>query len=313
MEHSGEYIALVVAVSWTITAMLSEVAVKRMGSLPMNVVRMFLSLAFLSLTMLYFTGSPLPLHADSSTWFWLTMSGVAGYVFGDFCLFNSYSIIGSRFGQLFMTLAPLAAALSGWVLLGERLELKAWVGMLLTIGGISMSVLNKGGGSATQNPSRLKLPLRGVLYGIGAGVGQGVGLVLSKIGMNCYEASIPQGSQAVVEAIPFTSTFIRAIVGAVGFMVLLWIRGEMPMLSKGIRDGKSMMFAVGATITGPFVGVALSLKAVQHANAGVASTLMALTPVLIIFPAWLIFKQKVTAVEVVGALVSVLGVAMFFI
>jgi len=73
------------------------------------------------------------------------------------------------------------------------------------------------------------------------------------------------------------------------------------------------MFAILASVFGPFIGVALSLKSVQLADAGVAATLMALTPVIIILPSWLINRQKITKLEIVGAIVSVVGVALFFI
>jgi drug/metabolite transporter (DMT)-like permease len=74
-----------------------------------------------------------------------------------------------------------------------------------------------------------------------------------------------------------------------------------------------MRFAVLTTLFGPVIGVSLSLMAVQYANAGIASTLMALTPVLIILPYALIYKQPVRAKEILGVAVSMAGVAMFFL
>jgi drug/metabolite transporter (DMT)-like permease len=53
--------------------------------------------------------------------------------------------------------------------------------------------------------------------------------------------------------------------------------------------------------------------AVQYTEAGIASTLMALTPVLIIWPAHIFFRQQVTFKEVVGAIISVIGVSLFFV
>lgn len=187
MHYIGETISLIVAFSWTISAVCAEVASKRIGTLQLNVIRLILSLIFLGVTMYVVTGSPLPLYADGKAWLWLSLSGFVGYVLGDYCLFNSYLLIGSRFGQLFMTLAPLAAAISGWILLGERLSMQAWLGMFVTMSGISISILNKG--KEKGHKLELKLPVKGVLLGIGAGIGQGVGLVLSKMGMNYYELS----------------------------------------------------------------------------------------------------------------------------
>ena len=54
------------------------------------------------------------------------------------------------------------------------------------------------------------------------------------------------------------------------------------------------------------------LMAVRYANAGIASTLMALTPVLILLPYALIHKQRIRARELIGVAVSMTGVALFF-
>ena len=309
MHYLGEAISLAVAVSWTVTALFAEVGSKRLGSLQMNVIRMILSLVMLGATLWWFTGSPYPLYADGKTWLWLSMSGFVGYLLGDYCLFNSYIWIGSRFGQLFMTLAPPTAALFGWILLGETLAWNALLGMLVTLTGIGISVLNKG---ESQKLS-LKLPLKGVLFGIGAGVGQGIGLVLSKVGMNFYEGAIPAGEELVTDLVPFASTFIRAVTGTVGFLCVMGIQRQFHTLATSVRDRKGMNAALWATITGPFIGVSLSLMAVQYTEAGIASTLMALTPVLIIWPAHLFFGQQVTFKEVIGACISVIGVSLFFI
>ena len=309
MQFVGEIISLVVAVSWTVTALFAEVGSKRLGSLQMNVIRMVLSLLMLGTTLWWFTGSPVPLYADGKAWFWLSLSGFVGYLLGDYCLFNSYIWIGSRFGQLFMTLAPPTAALFGWMLLGETLAWNALLGMLVTLTGIGISVLNKG----TSNKLSLKLPLKGVLFGIGAGVGQGVGLVLSKVGMTHYEMSIPASEEMVADLMPFASTFIRAVTGAVGFLIVMGMQKQFHTLVTCVRDGKGMNAAVWATITGPFIGVSLSLMAVQYTEAGIASTLMALTPVFIIWPAHFFFGQKITFKEVIGACISVVGVSLFFI
>ena len=118
-QYFGEIIALIVAFSWTATALFAETASKRLGSLPLNLIRMVLSWAFLSVMLWIVTGASYPMHASGKAWFWLALSGLVGYVFGDWCLFNSYIVFGSRYGQLFMTLAPPMAGISGWLMLGE--------------------------------------------------------------------------------------------------------------------------------------------------------------------------------------------------
>ena len=311
MQYFGEIIALIVAFSWTATALFADIASHRIGALPLNLIRMAMSLLFLAVLLWAFTGAPYPQFADGKAWFWLALSGLVGYVFGDYCLFNSYIVFGSRYGQLFMTLAPPVAGIAGWLMLGEAMSWHSWLAMLVTLTGIGYSILNRGGES---HKLTLQLPLKGVLLGIGAGVGQGVGLVLSKIGLEYYSASVPADApDAITRLMPFAGTFIRAVFGLVGFAAILALRKELGLVRGAFHDRKGMSFAALTTFFGPFLGVSLSLMAVQYAKAGIASTLMALTPVLIIVPYALINKQRITAKEVIGTLITITGVALFFL
>ena len=313
--YKGELISIMVALSWTACAMFAEVASKRMGSLPFNVLRMCLSLIMLAGVMWWFTGVPYPAGADADTWLWLSLSGLVGYVLGDFCLFNSYILIGSRYGQLLMTLAPPVAALFGLILLGQSMSGMAVLGMCITILGIGVAIYRKK--SADDQSSRLSL--KGVLFGVGAGIGQGVGLVLSAKGLMHYEAMVESsgmeflhgGTSATI--LPFASTAIRAITGLIGFSVWMMLKGQSDKLKEGVGSLKTMLFALGATITGPFLGVSLSLMATLYTSIGVAQTIMALTPVLIIVPTYLFFHQRILWREVIGAIISVCGVALFFV
>ncbi len=321
----GEIIALGVAVSWTATALFAEVASKRMGSLPLNTLRMTMSLLLLALTLWLLMGTPWPRFADGSTWLWLSLSGVVGYVIGDYCLMQGYIYIGSRFGQLFMTLSAPTAALMGRLLLGERMGWLAILGMVVTLSGIAISILSKRDG---DEHLRLSLPPRGIFFAAVAGICQGLGLVLSKIGLQHYDAAMLQAgvSQQVVPdgallpvpllfSMPFAATMIRASIGLVGFFVLLVIFNKdwQSKLSHAVHDSRAMWCLLGATVFGPFVGVSASLLATEYTATGIAQTLFALTPVLIIAPSVWLFRQRVTPREVLGAVISVAGVSLFFL
>lgn len=318
----GEIISLVVAVSWTATALFAEVATKRVGQLTVNVVRMALSLIFLGITLWIATGQPLPSYTDGQTWFWLSLSGFVGYALGDYCLFNSYILIGSRYGQLFMTLASPFAALAAWVLLGETLSWLSMLGMLICMIGIGMSVLSRSTPSSGQEAKgknegnrsiKLKLPIKGILFGIGAGAGQGIGLVLSKVGMAHYETLIPTTDASAVNMIPFASTMMRAVTGLICFAFVMATSRQFHKVPVMLKDKKAMGAGLGAVILGPFIGVSLSLMAVQMAPAGIAQTLMSLTPILILLPSHFLFHTKITWKDVLGAIIAVTGVCLFFI
>ena len=311
MNHIGEIISLGVAVSWTITAWFADKASRRVGAMVTNVLRLVLATLFLGLLLWITVGRPYPVYASANTWLWLGLSALVGYVFGDYCLFNCYLYIGPRFGQLMMTLAPPMAAVAGWLMLGETLGWKSILAMGVTLCGIGISILSRDTGGRHL---KLDLPLKGVLLGIGAGVGQGVGLVLSKIGMQYYAEALPADAPAALEGmLPFASTMVRAIIGGLGFFLILCLQKDFGKLRSAVKDPVAMKYASIITLFGPAVGVSLSLMAVRYANAGIASTLMALTPVLILAPEVLINKKKIRFKELVGLVVSITGVALFFL
>ena len=309
MAYVGELISIGVAFSWTATALLSEFGSKRLGNLTLNVLRMGLALLFSLVLFGMVTGSLLPPGASTEAAGWMLLSGLVGYVIGDFCLFQCYIIIGSRYGQLFMTLAPLSAALMAWVTLGQQMTGKSVIAMLVTLWGIGISVLGRG----DHHKISLRLPVNGVLYAIGAAVCQGVGLVLSKIGMDHYEVSMMAEADIPEWLIPFSANFYRCIAGIIGFSLLLFYRDGMAPLREAVRDKKGLSVATATTIFGPFVGVGFSLMAVQYTAAGIASTLMAMTPIIIILPSYWLFHEKITWRSVIGAVISVLGVSLFFL
>ncbi|PKP07467.1 MAG: EamA family transporter [Bacteroidetes bacterium HGW-Bacteroidetes-5] len=353
-QYFGELIAIAVAVSWTFTALFFEFAGNRIGSLAVNLLRLFFAFFLLGALLYFTTGSFMPANADGKTWLWMSLSGLVGFVFGDLCLFYSYILITARFSQLLMTLAPPFAAFFGWMMLGENLSPMGFLGMAVTMTGIAISILKRGGktqpsasqpngsqpnasqpseseqikddtlvagvssisvvtdpGISAKRGIHLHLPLKGVLLGLGGALGQGLGIVLSKIGMNHY-AVASKGSQ-VADFIPFAATQMRIITGVIGFALIIFLTRRAELLRKGIKDRKAVAAIFMGAIFGPFVGVSLSLMAVQHTNTAVASTIMATTPIIILIPYVLLYKKKISFIEVLGAILSVVGVSLFFL
>ena len=305
----GELLSLLVAVMWTFTALFAEVASKRMGTLVLNVWRMLLTILLLGIVLWWTCGKPWPQYASTDVWKWFLASGFMGFVFGDYCLFNAYIVMGSRFGQLFMTLASPFAAIAAWFMMGETMSLLALLGMIVTLSGIGISIMGKDDAGARH----LKLPRKGILLGIGAGMGQGIGLVLSKQGLMHYAAEIPAEATDVAAMMPFAGTQIRAIMGLMGFGATLLFLGKWRNMLRFFTDVRGAAAAMGAILLGPFFGVSLSLMAVGMTNTGVAQTLMSLTPILILWPSRMMFGTKVSMQEVVGAVIAVTGASLFFL
>jgi drug/metabolite transporter (DMT)-like permease len=295
-SHIGEFAALGVAFSWTITALAFEHAAKRVGSLNVNLLRLPIAFIFLTVFNLFSRNFALPTDAGQHQWIWLTISGFVGFVIGDLFLFKAFILIGSRFSMLIMTIVPPMTAFMGWLVLHETLSVFSLLGMVLTITGIVIAV------NAHKDQETKKFSaesIKGILYALAGTFGQSGGLILSKIGMQNYN--------------PFASSQIRILAGTVGFVGIMILLKRFNNIFSAIKDMEGMKGILIGSFFGPFLGVGFSLFAIQHSNTGIVSTIMAIVPILIIPPAVFLFKQKISALEVIGAFLSVIGVAMFFI
>ena len=290
-SHIGEIASLLTAVCWMFSAIFFEKAGRRTGSLSVNIIRIFLGILFLGITTLFTRGMFFPMDATAYNWLWLGLSGIVGFFLGDLFLFKSYILIGSRTSQLVMSLAPMITAVIGWFFLQEILSLKSIAGIVVSVTGIMIAVAGKN--------LKLNIPPRGFLYALGGALGQAVGLILSKKGMGDYD--------------PIAATQIRAIFGFVAFALLVTFVGRWRRVFMTLRDKTGMKAITIGTVFGPFIGVSLSLYAVQHTETGIASALMALTPIFIIIPTAIMFKEKITARQVIGAIISIGGATIFFL
>lgn len=292
----GEFAALLTALCWTFGALAFEVACKRAGSLTVNWIRLAMGFGMLSFFCLFYRGMLFPLDASPRTWLWLSISGVIGFSAGDLLLFRAFVVIGSRISMLIMASVPPLTALIGWAVMEETLGGRGLLGMALTVGGITLVVLERKTGPEQRVFTH---PISGVLLAFGGAVGQAVGLVMSKYGMGTYDA--------------FAATQIRILAGTISsFPIFFFIHGW-AKVGNTIRKRETIIPISLGALFGPFLGVAFSLLAIQHTSTGVASTIMAIVPVLIIPPAIILFKEKVTVREVIGAFAAVTGVVLFFL
>lgn len=294
-SHLGEIAALLTAIFWTITALTFEQAARRVGSLALNWIRLVLGIVFLSLFTWIYRGQIFPADATGHAWFWLAVSGLMGFTLGDMCLFQAFVLIGSRISMLIMALVPPLTAIFGWIVMGEVLTLIDLTGMFLVMGGIALVVLER---PTAGKRLRFSHPILGLLLAFGGALGQAIGLVLSKYGMGDYNA--------------FSATQIRIFAGILGFTVLFFPLKRWGNVQKAFRHRSGMVFTSVGAFFGPFLGVSLSLLSVQHTEAGVASSIMAIVPVLILPPAVLLLHERVTFREILGAFLAVMGVAVLF-
>ena len=294
--HAGELAALATACCWTVSALAFQAAGRRAGSLPVNLIRLVMAAFLLGAFTWAARGTPLPTDASLHTWVWLSLSGLVGFTIGDLCLFRAFVVVGARVSMLLMTLVPIFTTVLGFLVMHEVLTAKELAGMALTVAGVSSVVLER---RRDVNGLVERLPASGILLGLGGAAGQALGLVLAKYGMGSYSA--------------VACTQIRVLAGIVGFAVVFTATRRWPRVRAALADRRAMTSTGIGAVFGPFVGVSLSLLAVQYTEAGVAATLMALVPVLIIPVSMILYRERVAWPAAVGAVVAVCGSALLFL
>lgn len=298
MPFAGQLAALGTAVCWASGASFFAAAAARLGPKPLNRLRLAFGLVLLMIALLVTHGSAWPTWATPFQLGVLALSGVVGFIFGDGNGFVSIVNLGPGRATLVMSLAPLFTVALAWPLLGERPGPHLLVGMALLLGGLAWVLLERAHETHEQASGRV---VTGIIAGALAALGQAGGYVLSKIALDT-------GIDAL------SATVVR--VGAATLLIWAWaaMRGQAgPTIAAASADRGGAAFAFGGAFSGPFLGVTLSLVALQHIEAGVAASITAFFPVLAILIAMRFHHEKVTPRLILGALVAVVGVIVLFL
>ena len=295
MNPVGIAAGLATAVSWAACAMFFTSASRRIGAFSMNNWRVLFGTCLLLIAHTAVFGRIWP-AAGSRELTLLVASGFIGVVIGDLFLFQSYMDIGPRLGILIFNSNPFMTALLAWPILGEKLKFTAWIGMIITIAG-SLWVLSEE--EAHERKIRSPHYARGVTFAILAAACQAVGYTIAKPAIT--------GANGLD---PLSATLIRVATAVLGFWLIALFRGQTKKVLRDFKNRKAMLYLFGGAITGPFIGIWLSLTALKLIPAGIAATLIATMPVLILPFVIFFYKERVSWRAFIGAAIAVAGVAI---
>jgi drug/metabolite transporter (DMT)-like permease len=296
-QYIGEIAALLTSLAFAVTSSMFTLAGRQVGSAVVNRARLILAVILLSLTHLLFLGSLFPLNAEPQRWFWLSLSGIVGLVLGDAFLFQAFVWIGPRLSMLMMSLAPVISTLVAWIFLDEVLSWMQLLGIGLTLSGIAWVILEGNGKQKEANRDYI----RGILFGLGAATGQALGLVLSKNGL-------------YGDFSPISANLIRMLTATIVLWAITFFQRKAISTFERLKSNRrSMLLIFAGVVAGPFLGVSLSLFAIQKTAIGIASTLMALTPVFLLPISHTFFKERFGWGAIAGTFVAVAGVALLFL
>ncbi len=299
MVYTGELIAVATVLCWTISIQFFEAASKKVGATPVNIIRLTCALIFFGIFLFFKHGSILPIDFPTHAWIYLSLSGIIGFFLGDIFLFKALVEIGPRVAMLIFSLSAPTTAMIGWIFLKEIYVFHQWIGMMVTLVGVGIVILERNQKISTSSNLTIRnISFKGVLYGIGAMLGQALGYTLSKTGM--------QTDSGYLDA--FAATQIRAIAAFICFLVFFTVTGNWGNVKTAIKDKKAVLFTAAGSAIGPFLGVSLSLFVLHYLTTGVASTFLSLVPVFIIPFSIFLHKEHVSIRSAAGAVIAVSGI-----
>ncbi len=291
----GELSALLTAFCWSGSSLSFSDASRRIGSLQLNINRMILAAVFLSVT-IFLAGFNYQISYSQAGY--LAVSGFVGLVIGDTFLFKAYQHIGARLSMLLMALVPAISSLMAYFFLDEILSALGIIGIIVTITGVSVVVLEKKESAETSK----KTDAAGILFGLIGALGQASGLIFAKF---AFEEGHING---------FVATFVR-ISSAVIFMLIVGIAAGRYNNPYRVfkNDLKALRSTILGTILGPYLGITFSLIAISNAKVGIASTIMSTVPIIMLPLVRIIYKEKLSMRAIWGAVAAVGGVAILFL
>ncbi len=293
MPYTGEFSALATAAFWSCSAIVFARATARAGAIPVNVGRLVVAALVLA-ALMPFLGPGVRLSGLQILL--LGASGVIGLAFGDSFLFKAFGDLGPRVTMLIMSTSPAFAALLAWIVLGERLSSWGIAGILVTLAGVAVVVTGRSPGSPAP------FSWRGMTWAVLASLGQGVGLIFAKMAFNEGEIN------------GFVATLVRILASLV---IMVPVGAAESRSSHAFRifraDPPSLGLTALGALLGPVLGISFSLIAVAHTDVGVAATIMATVPILMLPLLRFFSRELLTWKAVAGALLAVAGVAILFL
>ena len=128
-------------------------------------------------------------------------------------------------------------------------------------------------------------------------------MVIAKYGLTGTEAAVH----------PVSANVLRVTAGGIGLACMQLVKKEFLSDFKKMADIKIFSLMTSAALAGPVLGIILSLYALKMAPAGIVTTLMQMSPVILIPLEYAVYKKKPSLKKTAGALLSVTGASVLFL
>lgn len=294
MIIKGEFFALFTAISWTFSSLTFGKISKEYDTQVANFLRVTIGTIMVGFVCLF--GSRHLFLPTDVTWENLkiiSLSGFIGMFLGDLFLFKAYNMIGARVTMLIMALSPIIVSIIDFLFLGVTLYPIQIFAILITCLGIILVIFK-----TEDKKISLGFSVKGLLYAFLATLGQSLGVILTKLGSTTYDS--------------LATSQIRLGVAIFFFGAVVLYEGKARETIKMITSKKALSLLLIGTFFSVF-GIAALIEAFKSANASIASTISSTSPIIMIPCSILFYKEKIRKNEIIGAIISVVGLSIFFL
>jgi drug/metabolite transporter (DMT)-like permease len=297
VSFKGELAALSAALIWAIASFIYVIMGRQIPPLVLNLAKCTIAILLSVLTLLILGDfSPgFSMQTGTLSLGLLLTSGALGIGLGDTAFFGALNCLGARRSLLIEALAPPMAALFAALFLHETLSYRAWMGIFLTVGGVTWVVLER-----VPDDFRGKLrPWRGIGFGLFSAFAQAAGAVLSRAALADTSVS------------PLWGSLIRLLAGVFTLLVLISFQPQAWSEFHPLRDRRFLLILVTTSFASTYLGIWLQQVALKFTATGIAQALTATSPLFVI-PIALLMKEKVSVRSVLGAVLALVGVWTLF-
>ena len=294
MIIKGEFFALFTAISWTFSSLTFGKISKEYDTQVANFLRVTIGTIMVGFVCLF--GSRHLFLPTDVTWENLkiiSLSGFIGMFLGDLFLFKAYNMIGARVTMLIMALSPIIVSIIDFLFLGVTLFPIQIFAILITCLGIILVIFK-----TEDKKISLGFSVKGLFYAFLATLGQSLGVILTKLGSTTYDS--------------LATSQIRLGVAIFFFGAVVLYEGKARETIKMVTSKRALSLLLVGTFFSVF-GIAALIEAFKSANASIASTISSTSPIIMIPCSILFYKEKIRKNEIIGAIISVVGLSIFFL
>lgn len=201
-------------------------------------------------------------------------SGMASLAFFNFCYYTAIERAGVAVAALLLYTAPAFVILFSRLLFGEALTRRKLIALALTIAGCACIAGVFGG--------RLNLTRAALLFGLGSGVGYALYSIFGKLALRHYA--------------PETVTVYSFLFAALGMLPL----AHPAVLALRLTEPHVFFSGLGIALLCTVGAYLLYTAGLTHVDAGRASILATVEPVVAVLLGFLAFHERVTADKLAG-------------